>query len=112
MATFPRLGKVRVMATAFTLCALGTFACAFVPNAPGAGIKGLILLRFLTGIAAAAMIPLSIAYIGDKFPPEKRQATLGQFMSALDSRSVNVALPTLSLYFDVSLAVIQWIPLA
>src|SRR5512145_1385898 len=26
---------------------------------------------------------------------------LGQFMSALDSRSVNVALPTLSLYFDV-----------
>ena len=37
---------------------------------------------------------------------------LGQFMSALDSRSVNVALPTLSLYFDVSLAVVQWIPLA
>ena len=37
---------------------------------------------------------------------------LGQFMSALDSRSVNVALPTLSVYFDVSLAVVQWIPLA
>ena len=30
---------------------------------------------------------------------------LGQFMSALDSRSVTVALPTLSVYFDVSLAV-------
>jgi EmrB/QacA subfamily drug resistance transporter len=37
---------------------------------------------------------------------------LGQFMSALDSRSVNIALPTLSVYFDVSLAVVQWIPLA
>jgi EmrB/QacA subfamily drug resistance transporter len=37
---------------------------------------------------------------------------LGQFMSALDSRSVNVALPTLSVYFDASLAVVQWIPLA
>jgi EmrB/QacA subfamily drug resistance transporter len=37
---------------------------------------------------------------------------LGQFISALDSRSVNVALPTLSLYFDASLAVVQWIPLA
>ena len=37
---------------------------------------------------------------------------LGQFMSALDSRSVKVALPTLSVYFDVSLAVVQWIPLA
>jgi EmrB/QacA subfamily drug resistance transporter len=37
---------------------------------------------------------------------------LGQFMSALDSRSVNVVLPTLSLYFDASMAVVQWVPLA
>lgn len=37
---------------------------------------------------------------------------LGQFMSALDSRSVNVALPTLSVYFDVSMAYVQWVPLA
>jgi EmrB/QacA subfamily drug resistance transporter len=37
---------------------------------------------------------------------------LGQFMIALDSRSVNVALPTLSVYFDASMAVVQWIPLA
>jgi hypothetical protein len=28
-------------------------------------------------------------------------------MNALDSRSVNVALPTLSLYFDVSMAVVR-----
>jgi EmrB/QacA subfamily drug resistance transporter len=37
---------------------------------------------------------------------------LGQFMSALNSRSIHVALPTLSVYFDASLAVVQWIPLA
>jgi EmrB/QacA subfamily drug resistance transporter len=37
---------------------------------------------------------------------------LGQFMSALDSRSVNVALPTLSVYFNVSMAYVQWVPLA
>src|ERR1043166_6753931 len=37
---------------------------------------------------------------------------LGQFMSALDSRSVIVALPTLSIYFNSSMAVVQWIPLA
>jgi EmrB/QacA subfamily drug resistance transporter len=37
---------------------------------------------------------------------------LGQFMTALDSRSVIVALPTISIYFDTSLAVVQWIPLA
>lgn len=37
---------------------------------------------------------------------------LGQFMTALDSRSVIVALPTISIYFDSSLAVVQWILLA
>ena len=37
---------------------------------------------------------------------------LGQFLSALDSRSVNVALPTISLHFDASMAAVQWIPLA
>ncbi len=33
-------------------------------------------------------------------------------MSALDSRSVIVALPTISVYFNSSMAVVQWIPLA
>jgi MFS family permease len=37
---------------------------------------------------------------------------LGQFMSAVDSRSVIVALPTISLEYGLSLAVVQWIPLA
>jgi EmrB/QacA subfamily drug resistance transporter len=37
---------------------------------------------------------------------------LGQFITALDSRSVIVALPTISIHFDSSLAVVQWIPLA
>jgi EmrB/QacA subfamily drug resistance transporter len=37
---------------------------------------------------------------------------LGQFISALDSRSVTVALPTISVYFNSSMAVVQWIPLA
>ena len=33
-------------------------------------------------------------------------------MSALDSRSVIVALPTLSIYFNSSMTAVQWIPLA
>ena len=77
-----RIGKVRVMAVAFSMFTLGTAACAFVPG-DAMGLNLLIGLRFITGVFAAAIIPLSIAYIGDKFPPEKRQATLGQFMSAL-----------------------------
>jgi predicted MFS family arabinose efflux permease len=70
------------MAFAFSLFTIGTAACAFVP-AGSAGLQMLIALRFITGVFAAAIIPLSIAYIGDKIAPDKRQATLGQFMSAL-----------------------------
>ncbi len=37
---------------------------------------------------------------------------LGQFIAAVDSRSVIVALPTISIYFNSSMALVQWIPLA
>jgi YNFM family putative membrane transporter len=73
-----RIGKLRVMATCLGLFAFGTFACAFVPNLPI-----FALLRFLTGVAAAAVVPMSLGYIGDKFPYEERQIALGRFMSAL-----------------------------
>jgi predicted MFS family arabinose efflux permease len=73
-----RIGKLRVMAACLALFAVGTFACAFVPNLPVFAI-----LRFLTGVAAAAVVPMSLGYIGDKFPYEGRQIALGRFMSAL-----------------------------
>jgi YNFM family putative membrane transporter len=73
-----RIGKLSVMAACLAFFAFGTFACAFVPNLPV-----FALLRFLTGVAAAAVIPMSIGYIGDKFPYETRQVALGRFMSAL-----------------------------
>ena len=82
-----RIGKVRVMAMGFTLFTVGTLACAFVPQHL-AGFYLLIGLRFFTGLFAATIIPLAIAYIGDKFAPDKRQAMLGQFMSALMLGSV------------------------
>jgi len=73
-----RVGKLRVMAACLSLFSIGTFACAFVPNIPVFAI-----LRFLTGVAAAAVIPMSVGYIGDKFPYQGRQIALGRFMSAL-----------------------------
>ena len=73
-----RVGKLRVMAASLAFFAFGTFACAFVPNVPVFAV-----LRFLTGVAAAAVVPMSIGYIGDKFPYEARQVALGRFMSAL-----------------------------
>ena len=73
-----RIGKLRVTAVCVTLFAIGTFACGFVPN-----LAVFAVLRFLTGVAAAAVVPMSVSYIGDKFPYETRQIALGRFMSAL-----------------------------
>jgi len=73
-----RIGKLKVMTGAIAAFAIGTAACAFVPN-----IATLILLRFLTGMVAAAIIPLSLAYIGDNFPYAERQAAIGRYLTAL-----------------------------
>jgi predicted MFS family arabinose efflux permease len=73
-----RVGKLRVMAACLTVFSFGTFACAFVPNIPV-----FATLRFLTGVAAAAVVPMSLGYIGDKFPYQDRQIALARFMSAL-----------------------------
>ena len=42
-----RIGKLRVMAACLAFFAVGTFACAFVPNLPVFAV-----LRFLTGVVA------------------------------------------------------------
>ena len=73
-----RLGKLRIMTFTMALFAVGTAACAFAPD-----LFTLSLLRFLTGVAAAATIPMSLAYIGDNFPYGQRQAAIGQFLVAV-----------------------------
>src|SRR5947207_8377680 len=57
-----RLGKLRVMTVTLALFAVGTAACGLAP-----GLATLALLRFLTGAAAAAMIPLALSPIGHGF---------------------------------------------
>ena len=47
-----RIGKIRVMAACLAVFSFGTFACAFVPSIPV-----FATLRFLTGVAAAAVDP-------------------------------------------------------
>ncbi|MBD2441530.1 MFS transporter [Nostoc sp. FACHB-110] len=73
-----RIGKLRVITGALTIFAIGTALCAFVPN-----IALLTLLRFLTGMFAAGIIPVTLAYIGDNFPYTERQAAIGKYLSAL-----------------------------
>ncbi|MEH2414233.1 MFS transporter [Nostoc sp.] len=73
-----RIGKIKVITVALAAFAIGTAVCAFVSN-----IVILTLLRFLTGMVAAGVIPVTLAYIGDNFPYEKRQAAIGKYLSAL-----------------------------
>jgi len=73
-----RVGKLRVMTFCLSLFSVGTFACGLVTSLPAFAV-----LRFLTGAAAAAVVPMSLGYIGDKFAYQTRQIALGRFMSAL-----------------------------
>jgi len=72
-----RFGKLRVATWAMLVFSAGTAACGAF-----GGLSALLALRALTGAAAAALIPLTIAYIGDTVPYGRRQATLGLLMAS------------------------------
>jgi predicted MFS family arabinose efflux permease len=55
----------------------GTACCAVWPS-----FYTMLTLRALTGAAAAGLIPLTLAYIGDTVPYEKRQATIAALMAS------------------------------
>jgi predicted MFS family arabinose efflux permease len=71
-----RVGKLRVIGGATLIASAASLGCAFAPTLPA-----LAALRFATGIGAAAIVPLALAWIGDNTSYEKRQATLGRFLS-------------------------------
>jgi len=71
-----RYGKYRVIALACLLSALTAGAAAFAGSLPA-----LAALRLVSGVTAAAIIPLSMAFIGDHVAYERRQATLARFMA-------------------------------
>ncbi|WP_293780663.1 MFS transporter [uncultured Oxalicibacterium sp.] len=70
-----RFGKYFVIACACLACAGTALLCALAPNYPM-----LIAARLSAGATAAAIIPLSMAWIGDVVPYEERQPVLAQFL--------------------------------
>jgi predicted MFS family arabinose efflux permease len=70
-----RLGKFRVVSWAALACTLGALACALAP-----GLGWLTAARVLNGAAAAGIIPLAMAWIGDHVPWERRQAVLARLL--------------------------------
>jgi predicted MFS family arabinose efflux permease len=73
-----RFGKARLVNIALVGCAIGALACVLAP-----GFDALVALRIIWGMAAAGVIPLSMALIGDMVPYEERQATLARMLTGL-----------------------------
>src|SRR5688572_28826722 len=71
-----RYGKVTVCSHAMAAFSVGTACTALWPS-----FAAIVSLRALTGAFAAGLIPLTLAYIGDTVPYERRQATIGILMA-------------------------------
>lgn len=70
-----RYGKYFVVACAAFACAVTASFCAMAT-----GFTSLLAARLLAGATAAAIIPLSMAWIGDVIPYEQRQPVLARFL--------------------------------
>jgi predicted MFS family arabinose efflux permease len=71
-----KLGKYRTVAM---MCAIGTVLVALCGMA--ASLSQLAFARFATGAAAGWVIPISMAYVGDVIPYERRQPILGRYLT-------------------------------
>lgn len=70
-----RYGKSRIILGTLAAFTIATALCAV-----GATLTGLAVYRALTGVFAAATMPISLALIGDTVPMERRQQAIGSFM--------------------------------
>ena len=70
-----RYGKYFVIACASVASAVTAIFCALAPN-----FALLLVARLLAGATAAAIIPLSMAWIGDVVPYQQRQPVLARFL--------------------------------
>ena len=71
-----RFGKYIVIAWACLACAVSALLCGFAPT-----FSWLLVARALAGATAAAIIPLSTAWIGDVVPYSQRQPVLARFLT-------------------------------
>jgi predicted MFS family arabinose efflux permease len=71
-----RYGKARMVCVALFGCFAGSLVSALAPS-----FDALVLARIAWGMAAAGVIPLAMAWIGDTVPYEMRQATLARLLT-------------------------------
>ncbi|KQP39927.1 MFS transporter [Pseudorhodoferax sp. Leaf274] len=66
-----RFGKFKLISLCTLACSVGSVVSALAPD-----LAMLVLGRVLVAVAAAAMIPMALAWVGDAVSYEKRQETL------------------------------------
>lgn len=71
-----RYGKWRVVSLAVLASGFTAAGCALAPDLPA-----LLWARLAAGATCAAVIPMSMAWIGDAVPYERRQAVLARFLT-------------------------------
>jgi len=69
-----RFGKPRVIALATAFSAVSTLCAALAPS-----LETLVIARAAMGAGTAAIVPLSLAWIGDTVPLAQRQQTLARY---------------------------------
>ncbi|MCC3262812.1 hypothetical protein LLE87_32085, partial [Paenibacillus polymyxa] len=72
-------------------CALGSAGAVMAGS-----LDMLVFCRALSGAAGAGIVPLSMAWIGDNVPYERRQATLARFLTGTTSAMKAQRQPTVS----------------
>lgn len=70
-----RFGKFRLVTLATAACTVTTLACAQAES-----LAQLSAARLAAGATSAAIIPLSLAWIGDNVPYAQRQAVIARFL--------------------------------
>src|SRR5215212_9329129 len=71
-----RFGKFKTITFACAMASLLVMLCGFADS-----LSFLAMARLGSGLAAGWIIPLSLAYIGDIIPYERRQQVLGTYLS-------------------------------
>ena len=71
-----RFGKYRTVAVMCALASILVALCGTVQS-----LSALAVARFASGAAAGWIIPLSMAYVGDVTPYERRQPILGRYLT-------------------------------
>jgi len=71
-----RFGKYRTVAAMCTLTTVLVALCGLAQS-----LSALTVARFASGAAAGWIIPISMAYVGDVTPYERRQPILGRYLS-------------------------------